>query len=218
MHSMLISTPCWLAKTDSIVDGEARVLEAEFKLLRRDCKLSILFRPGARAPWESLRAGDGDQRTLRLLCRILGLMFDTLTTFCADMEPLSKYSPVMLQFSPATVILTENPGVGWWWSEILTYLFKVYVLTIFFIKISIAIYLSRHIFKWNIDKCPTPRQRFSDKFPTTRTDKITGWVDGPAWNWLSHFFSQISDWENLICTWVRETTPINVTVMSSVVL
>ena len=67
----------------------------------------------------------------------LGLMFDSLTIFCADMEPLSKYSPVMLQFSPATVILIENPGVGWWWSEILTYLFKVYVLTIFFIKISI---------------------------------------------------------------------------------
>ena len=117
--------------------GATGVLEAEFKLRRCDCKLSFPFRPAIRAPRESLLTSNGDQRTLRLLCRILGLKFDSLTIFCADMEPLSKYSPVMLQFSPATVILTENPGVGCWWSEILTYLFKVYVLTIFFIKISI---------------------------------------------------------------------------------
>ena len=144
VHLMLISTPCWLAKTDSPVDGEPQgVLEAEFKLWRCDCKLSFPFRPAVRVPRESLLTSNGDQRTLRLLCRILGLMFDSLTIFCADMEPLSKYSPVMLQFSPATVILIENPGVGWWWSEILTYLFKVYVLTIFVIKIS----KYRHIFK-----------------------------------------------------------------------
>ena len=117
--------------------GATGVLEAEFKLRRCDCKLSFPFHPAVRAPRESSLTSNGDQRTLRLLCRILGLKFDSLTIFCADMEPLSKYSPVMLQFSPATVILTENPGVGCWWSEILTYLFKVYVLTIFSIKISI---------------------------------------------------------------------------------
>ena len=43
-----------------------------------------------------------------------------------------------------------------------------------------------------IDKCPTPKQRFSDKFPTARTDKMTNsWQiptgDGHAWNWLSHY-------------------------------
>ena len=63
-------------------------------------------------------------------------------------------------------------------------------------------YLNRHIFRWNIEKgtilihsrriekCPTPGQRFSDKFPTAGTDKMTnarqttggggGWA--PFWN------------------------------------
>ena len=30
-------------------------------------------------------------------------------TFYSDMEPLSKYSPVTIQLSPATRILSENP-------------------------------------------------------------------------------------------------------------
>ena len=36
-----------------------------------------------------------------------------------------------------------------------------------------------------IDKCPTPGQWFSDKFPTVGTDKMTE-GDGHIWNWLSH--------------------------------
>ena len=49
-----------------------------------------------------------------------------------------------------------------------------------------------------IDKCPTPKQRFSDYFPTARTYKMTNsWQiprgDGHARNWLSnyHHFKQI---------------------------
>ena len=33
-----------------------------------------------------------------------------MTIFYSDMEPLSKYSPVMLHLSPTTRILNENPG------------------------------------------------------------------------------------------------------------
>ena len=32
-----------------------------------------------------------------------------MTIFYSDMEPLSKYSPVTIQLSPATRILSENP-------------------------------------------------------------------------------------------------------------
>ena len=46
-----------------------------------------------------------------------------------------------------------------------------------------------------IDKCPTPKQRFSDKFPTARTEKMTnfwqmprgGGRNGHTWNWLCHY-------------------------------
>ena len=72
-------------------------------------------------------------------------------------------------------------GVVWWWSESCTYLFKEYVLIVYR---NIYNYLNRHICKGNfeketmltssgrIDKCPTP-VGFYDKFPTTRTDKMT---------------------------------------------
>ena len=33
-----------------------------------------------------------------------------MTIFDSDMEPFSKYSPVMLHLSPATRILNENPA------------------------------------------------------------------------------------------------------------
>ena len=33
-----------------------------------------------------------------------------MTIFYPDVEPLSKYSPVMLDLSPATRILNENPA------------------------------------------------------------------------------------------------------------
>ena len=33
-----------------------------------------------------------------------------MTIFYSDVEPLSKYSPVMLHLSPATRILNENSG------------------------------------------------------------------------------------------------------------
>ena len=33
-----------------------------------------------------------------------------MNIFYSDMEPLSQYSPVTLQLSPATRILYENPG------------------------------------------------------------------------------------------------------------
>ena len=58
LHSMLIAAQCRLAKTDSSVNGKPqRTLEAEFKFLRCDCKLSLLFHPAARAPRGSLLAG-----------------------------------------------------------------------------------------------------------------------------------------------------------------
>ena len=49
-----------------------------------------------------------------------------------------------------------------------------------------------------IEKCPTPKQRFSDKFPTARTEKMTNsWQmprggggrgrNGHTWNWLCHY-------------------------------
>ena len=82
--------------------------------------------------------------------------------------------------------------------------FKAYNCIKIILYVSIHSYLNRHIFKWyiekgvmsiasrRIDKCPTPKQRFSDKFPTARTDKMTNsWQiptgDGHAWNWLSHY-------------------------------
>ena len=46
--------------------------------------------------------GIGDQRILRLTFRSYG-------NFYSDLEPLSKYSPVMLHLSPATRILNKNP-------------------------------------------------------------------------------------------------------------
>ena len=124
-------------KLTALSTGSHRGTRGRIQITEMWLQALLSFRPAVRVPRESLLTSNGDQRTLRLLCRILRLKFDSLTIFCADMEPLSKYSPVMLQFSLATVILTENPGVGCWWSEMLTYLFKVYVLTIFFIKISI---------------------------------------------------------------------------------
>ena len=54
-------------------------------------------------------------------------------------------------------------------------------------------YLNTRIFKWTmekgtkliasirLDKCPTPGQRFSDKFPTARTDKVTNAWQSPGW-------------------------------------
>ena len=54
-------------------------------------------------------------------------------------------------------------------------------------------YLNRRIFKWTmekrtkltasrrIDKCPIPGQRFSDKFPTAKTDKVTNAWQSPGW-------------------------------------
>ena len=47
----------------------------------------------------------------------LTFTFRSLWFFYSDMEPLSKYSPVMLDLSPATIILNENPareGEGDW--------------------------------------------------------------------------------------------------------
>ena len=48
-----------------------------------------------------------------------------MTTFYSDVEPFSKYSPVMLHLSPATRILNENPAMS---HEQLQPLFKVMVL------------------------------------------------------------------------------------------
>ena len=41
-------------------------------------------------------------------------------------------------------------GVGWWCSANRTYLFKAYVLKIFFIEISNSLIQNRHILEWNI--------------------------------------------------------------------
>ena len=81
------------------------------------------------------------------------------------------------------------------------------------IYVSIHSYLNRHILSDNIEKvaisitsrrinkCPTHKQRFSDKFPTARTYKMTnswqvpgggGGGDGHAWNWLLKPLSLIS--------------------------
>ena len=38
-----------------------------------------------------------------------------MTSFYSEVEPLSKYSPVMLHFFPATEILNENPELGTEW-------------------------------------------------------------------------------------------------------
>ena len=82
--------------------------------------------------------------------------------------------------------------------------FKAYNRIKNILYVSIHSYLNRHIFKWyikkgamsvtsrRINKCPTPKQRFSDKFPTARTYKIANsWQmprgDGHAWNWLNHY-------------------------------
>ena len=74
-------------------------------------------------------------------------------------------------------------GIWKWWSENHT------VIDLFKTKIFYG-YLNRHIFMWNtekgttvtasrrIDKCPTPGYRFSDKFPTKRTDKMTNAREG----------------------------------------
>ena len=43
----------------------------------------------------------------RILCKRFGSLW--LLFFYSNVEPLSKYSPVMLHFSPATTILNENP-------------------------------------------------------------------------------------------------------------
>ena len=83
-------------------------------------------------------------------------------------------------------------------------------------KIKLAIYclvyLNRHIFRWNIEKgtilthsrrigkCPTPGQRFSDKFPTARTDKMTN-ARRPGGGWTP---LESSDWAiYAICFWLR---------------
>ena len=48
---------------------------------------------------------------------------------------------------------------------------------------------NRHIFKWNIEKTasrridPLPGQRFSDKFPTAGTDKMTNAQQMPRGEW-----------------------------------
>ena len=55
--------------------------------------------------WCSL--GIGERRILRLLRRILGITLVSLF-FYSDVEPLSKYSPVTLNLSPATWIINEN--------------------------------------------------------------------------------------------------------------
>ena len=99
--------------------------------------------------------------------------------------------------------------VGWWGMEKNhTYLLKhIIVLKIFFMYLYTAmIILSDNIEKVaisitsrRINKCPTPKQRFSDKFPTARTYKMTnswqvpgGGGDGHAWNWLRNPLSLIS--------------------------
>ena len=76
------------------------------------------------------------------------------------------------------------------------------LLTKIKLEICCLVYLNRHICRWNIEKgtilthsrriekCPTPGQRLSDKFPTVGTDKITnarqmpggGGGDGHPWN------------------------------------
>ena len=70
--------------------------------------------------------------------------------------------------------------------------FKAYNCIKNILYVSIHSYLNRHILSDNIEKvaisitsrrinkCPTPKQRFSDKFPTART--YTGGGDGHAWN------------------------------------
>ena len=63
--------------------------------------------------WFKARCSLGirDWRILCLLRRILRLRFGSLWLFFySDVEPLSKCSPVTLQFSPATRILNENPA------------------------------------------------------------------------------------------------------------
>ena len=92
-------------------------------------------------------------------------------------------------------------GVGKWWSENHTYLFRALdsIKNIVYRNI----YLNVHIFKWSIekgtmltsstriDKYPTLGQSFSDKSSSpgpTRwqlPDKCPGDGGGHAWNWLS---------------------------------
>ena len=89
--------------------------------------------------------------------------------------------------------------------------FKAYNRIKNILYVSIHSYLNRHnYFKWyiekgamsitsrRIDKCPTPKQRLSDKFPTARTYKMTNsWQmprrDGHTnWNWLSHYYYHLN--------------------------
>ena len=57
----------------------------------------------------------GDRRILRLPGLILRLTFGTeyMTYFYSDVEPFSKYSPVMLHLSLATRILKKTPARGY---------------------------------------------------------------------------------------------------------
>ena len=105
---------------------------------------------------------------------------DTLIVFppCANCHPRWREAIYQTNFRCKTFC-----GIWKWWSENHTviYLFKT--------KIFYG-YLNRHIFMWytekgttvtasrRIDKCPTPGHRFSDKFPTTGTDKMTNAREG----------------------------------------
>ena len=44
-----------------------------------------------------------------LFTRQISYMWQLMTIFYSDVEPLSEYSPVILHLSPATRILNENP-------------------------------------------------------------------------------------------------------------
>ena len=49
-----------------------------------------------------------------------------------------------------------------------------------------------------IDKCPTPKQRFSDKFPTARTDKMTN-----SWQIPTGMGMLGIDWAIIIIIWSK---------------
>ena len=105
--------------------------------------------------------------------------------------------------------------------------FKAYNCIKNILYVSIHSYLNRHILSDNIEKvaisitsrrinkCPTPKQRLSDKFPTARTYKTTnswqvpgeGGADGHAWNWLRNPLSLISFEANFSFFSLAESPP-----------
>ena len=115
---------------------------------------------------------------------------------------------IKVLFWPTSVPVLTGPCVTWKMLTNVNNIVKWYIE-----KGAMSIITFRRI-----DKRPTPKQRFSDNFPTARTDKMTNsWQiprgDGQAWNWLSHYyyfmhchdyvihfkFDDIFDWHNCSC-------------------